>query len=197
MEHYFTNNTNLKSELRTINYTYGEQTLTFTSDLGVFSKDKIDFGSRLLVETFLRAKKSGISILDVGCGYGFIGLTLAKLSNTVSTLVDVNKRALHLAEMNAKKLGVKSTIYESDIYTNVTGKFDCIITNPPIRTGKETVMQFLIGAKDYLTENGELWFVMRKDQGAKSAIARLHDIYTEINIVEKSKGFYIIVCKSC
>lgn len=197
LEHYFTNNTNLKSELRTINYTYGEQTLTFTSDLGVFSKDKIDFGSRLLVETFLRAKKSGISILDVGCGYGFIGLTLAKLSNTVSTLVDVNKRALHLAEMNAKKLGVKSTIYESDIYTNVTGKFDCIITNPPIRTGKETVMQFLIGAKDYLTENGELWFVMRKDQGAKSAIARLHDIYTEINIVEKSKGFYIIVCKSC
>ena len=197
LEHYFTNNTNLKSELRTINYTYGEQTFTFTSDLGVFSKDKIDFGSRLLVETYLRAGKPGISILDVGCGYGFIGLTLAKLSNTVSTLVDVNKRALHLAEMNAKKLGVKSTIYESDIYTNVTGKFDCIITNPPIRTGKETVMQFLIGAKDYLTENGELWFVMRKGQGAKSAIANLATVYKEINIVEKSKGFYIIVCKSC
>ncbi len=197
LEHYFTNNTNLKSEFRTIIYKYGEHTLTFTSDLGVFSKDKIDFGSRLLVETFLRANKAGISILDVGCGYGFIGLTLAKLSNTVSTLVDVNKRALHLAEMNAKNMGVKSTIYESDIYTNVTGKFDCVLTNPPIRTGKETVMKFLIGAKDYLKENGELWFVMRKDQGAKSAIAKLTEIYAKVEVVEKSKGFYIIVCKSC
>ncbi len=196
MEHYFTNNANLKSEFRTIIYKYENNTLTFTSDLGVFSKDKIDFGSRLLVETYLRVGKKNVSILDVGCGYGFIGITLAKLSNTVSTLVDVNRRALHLAEMNAKKNGVNSTIYESDIYSNVSGSYDVILTNPPIRTGKETVMQFLIGAKDYLNENGELWFVMRKDQGAKSAIAKLADIYSSVSIIEKSKGFYIIVCKT-
>lgn len=196
MEHYFTNNANLKSEFRTIVYKYEDTTLTFTSDLGVFSKDKIDFGSRLLVETYLRVGKKNVSLLDVGCGYGFIGLTLAKLSNTDSTLVDVNRRALHLAQMNSKQNGVNSTIYESNIYSNVQGLYDVIITNPPIRTGKETVMHFLQDAKNFLKTDGELWFVMRKDQGAKSAIEKIREIYASVDVVEKSKGFYIIVCKN-
>lgn len=195
MEHYFTNNANLKSEFRTIVYKYEDKTLTFTSDLGVFSKDKIDFGSRLLVETYLRAGKKNVSLLDVGCGYGFIGITLAKLSNTDSTLVDVNKRALHLAQMNSKQNGVNSTIQESNIYSNVQGLYDVIMTNPPIRTGKETVMNFLTNAKDFLKTDGELWFVMRKDQGAKSAMEKIRSIYASVDVVEKSKGFYIIVCK--
>ena len=196
MEHYFTNNANLKSEFRTIVYKYEDTTLTFTSDLGVFSKDKIDFGSRLLVETYLRVGKKNVSLLDVGCGYGFIGLTLAKLSNTDSTLVDVNRRALHLAQMNSKQNGVNATIYESNIYSNVQGLYDVIFTNPPIRTGKETVMHFLQDAKNFLKPDGELWFVMRKDQGAKSAIEKIREIYASVDVVEKSKGFYIIVCKN-
>lgn len=196
MEHYFTNNANLKSEFRTIVYKYEDQTLTFTSDLGVFSKDKIDFGSRLLVETYLRVGKKNVSLLDVGCGYGFIGVTLAKLSNTDSTLVDVNRRALHLAQMNSKQNGVNSTIQESNIYSNVQGLYDVIMTNPPIRTGKETVMNFLTNAAKFLKPEGELWFVMRKDQGAKSAMEKIRSIYASVDVVEKSKGFYIIVCKN-
>lgn len=195
MEHYFTNNQNLKSDFRTIIYKYGDFSLEFTSDLGVFSKDKVDFGSRLLMETYFKSGRRDVTLLDVGCGYGIMGITLAKIMNTKSTLVDVNKRAVHLSKMNIKNNGVYAEAFESNIYDNVTGKFDCIITNPPIRAGKQTVMEFLFGAKEHLNENGELWIVMRKDQGAKSAIEKLKTIYN-VEIVEKSKGFLIIIAKN-
>ncbi len=195
MEHYFTNNDNLKSDFRTIIYKYNDYSLEFTSDLGVFSKDKVDFGSKLLMETFLNSDhNSNITLLDVGCGYGIIGITLSKIASVHSTLVDVNKRALHLAKMNAKNLGVDADIFESDVYSNVSGKYDVIITNPPIRAGKQKVMQFLLEAYDYLRDDGELWIVMRKDQGAKSAIEKMKNIYS-VEVREKSKGFFIIVAK--
>lgn len=194
MEHYFTNNDNLKSDFRTIIYKYADVTLEFTSDLGVFSKDKVDFGSRLLIETFIKCGKKSVSLLDVGCGYGIIGLTLACLMDVKPTLIDVNKRALHLAKMNAKHLGIDATIMESDAYSNVSHKYECIITNPPIRAGKPKVTEIIMNAYDNLLDNGELWIVMRKDQGAKSAIEKLKTIYS-VEVPEKSKGFYIICCK--
>lgn len=195
MEHYFTNNNNLKSCLRTIIYKRGEETMEFTSDLGVFSKDKVDFGSNLLIDTYIKKGRRDITLLDVGCGYGIIGIVLAKYMNTKSTLVDINKRAIHLTSMNIKNNGVDAKTFESDIYANVSNKFDVIITNPPIRTGKENVLEFLNGAKEHLEKNGELWFVIRKDQGAKSIIKILEDTY-KVEVLEKSKGFFIIVAKT-
>jgi 16S rRNA (guanine1207-N2)-methyltransferase len=195
MEHYFTNNSNLKSDFRTITYEYAGDTISFTSDLGVFSKDKIDFGSRLLVENYLKTGLPNIDILDVGCGYGFIGLTLAKFKNTNSTLIDINKRAVHLAEMNIKNNKiVNARAFESYIYENVTGKYDAIITNPPIRAGREVVMGILKGAADHLNDDGTLWFVIRKNQGAETIMKLLSDTYS-MEVVEKSKGFYIIIAK--
>ena len=102
LEHYFTNNENLKSELRKITYNYNGTELTFFSDNGVFSKDKLDFGSSLLLETFFKCKSPGnMKILDVGCGYGYMGIVIAKILGYEVTMCDVNKRALHLAEKNA------------------------------------------------------------------------------------------------
>ena len=195
MEHYFTNNDNLKSDFRNIVYKYGDFVMEFTSDLGVFSKDKVDFGSRLLMETYFKNGRRNVNVLDVGCGYGIMGISLSKIMDTKSTLVDVNKRAVHLSKMNIKSNKVNAEAFESDIYSNVTGKYDVIITNPPIRAGKQTVMTFLLGAKEHLAENGELWIVIRKDQGAKSAMEKLKEIYN-IEVLEKSKGFFIIVAKS-
>lgn len=195
MEHYFTNNNNLKSCLRTIIYKRGEETMEFTSDLGVFSKAKVDFGSNLLIDTYIKKGRRNITLLDVGCGYGIIGIVLAKYMNTKSTLIDINKRAIHLTSMNIKNNGVDAKTFESDIYANVSNKYDVIITNPPIRTGKENVLKFLNDAKEYLEENGELWFVIRKDQGAKSIIKILETTY-KVEVLEKSKGFFIIVAKT-
>lgn len=195
MEHYFTNNENLKSEFRTITFKINDISLDFTSDIGVFSKDKIDYGSRLLIETYLNHGRKDIDLLDVGCGYGIIGITLAKLMNTKSTMIDVNKRAVHLTNKNIKDNRVNATTFESDKYSNVTLKYDVVITNPPIRAGKQTVMDILLGAKEHLKENGELWIVMRKDQGAKSAMEKLKTAYN-VEVIAKSKGFFIIIAKT-
>ncbi len=190
-EHYFTNNGDLKSETRLIQYNYGDGVLEFTSDLGVFSKNKLDYGSRLLIENYIEHGRNNIDLLDVGCGYGFIGLSLARIKNTNSTMVDVNKRAVHLAKMNIKNNKIEhATAFESNIYESVEGLYDVVITNPPIRTGRETVLTFLRDSKKFLKPGGELWFVMRKDQGALTVAKKLEDLY-KIEIIAKSKGFFI------
>ena len=171
MEHYFTNNEQLKSELRDITYTLDDTNFTFISDNGVFSKNKIDYGSKFLVETMLKQiNKTHISILDMGCGYGFIGIVLAKKLDSLVTLADVNKRALHLAKENSKVNKVEAHIIESNIYDKISDTFDIIVTNPPIRAGKKVVEGMLLGASSYLKDDGELGCVIRKDQGAKSMV---------------------------
>ena len=194
MEHYFTNNENLKSEIRTINYSYDTNNFVFLSDLGVFSKDKIDYGSKVLVESYLKYNHDNKKILDVGCGYGFIGIVLSKVTNSYVEMVDVNKRALHLTERNINENKVNAKAYMSDAYQSVKDKYDVIITNPPIRAGKEKVLEILNGSVEHLNSGGELWFVIRKDQGAKSIVKVLNKELIVEN-TEKSKGFYIFRAK--
>ena len=194
MEHYFTNNEALKSEFRTITYKFQDSEFCFTSDNGVFSKNKIDFGSRFLVETFLKDNKKPTSILDVGCGYGFIGIVLAKILHCKVTLIDVNKRAVHLAKKNSKDNQVVTEVYESNCYDTIKDTYDVIITNPPIRAGKKIVLDILLKAKDYLNEEGCLWFVIRKDQGAKSIQKKLGETY-KIELLKKDKGFFVFKAK--
>ena len=192
MAHYFTDNSNLRSEMRTITYENKGDVFTFFSDLGVFSKDKIDYGSRLLVETILKKEIKANTILDVGCGYGFMGIVLSKKMGASIDMIDVNARAVHLAEKNIKENKIEGRAFLSDAYQEIKDSYDVIVTNPPIRAGKETVLRILRDAKLHLNKNGSLWFVIRKDQGAKSIMKNISDIYN-LNIEEKSKGFYIIL----
>ena len=194
MEHYFTNNSHLKSEIRTISYENKGIVFTFFSDLGVFSKDKIDYGSRVLVETIIQQGKKYNNILDVGCGYGFIGIVLGKLNEASVVFTDVNKRALHLCERNIKENKIKGEIVLSNAYENITETYDLIVTNPPIRAGKEVVLNIIRDARKHLKEDGELWFVIRKDKGVKSVIKCVEDIY-KTEVVKKDKGFYIVRAK--
>ena len=195
MNHYFTNNDNLKSNRRIINYTLNSTSFEFVSDNGVFSKNKIDYGSILLVETYLKNKKNITNFLDVGCGYGFISIVLAKILNISGLGIDVNNRALKLALENAKLNKVSVSFKESNIYENVEDKYDLIITNPPIRAGKQVVLAILKNAQKHLNPEGELWAVIRTDGGVKSIIKELSSTY-KIEIKEKSKGFYIFLAKS-
>lgn len=195
LEHYFSHNPHIKSELRTIKVRFNDLDLTFCSDNGVFSKDKIDFGSKTLIEELIKnCDYQFKTILDVGCGYGFMGISLAKKYNAKVDMVDVNERAIHLAKKNININKVEANAFLSNIYENVTDKYDLIVTNPPIRAGKQVVLTILKEAALHLANEGELWFVIRKDQGAKSIMKELENNY-DCQIIAKNKGFYVIKSK--
>lgn len=195
LEHYFSHNPHIKSELRTIKVRFNDLDLTFCSDNGVFSKDKIDFGSRTLIEELIKNCDYNFkTVLDVGCGYGFIGISIAKKFNCKVDMIDVNERAIHLTKKNISINKVEGNAFVSNIYENVKDKYDLIVTNPPIRAGKEVVLKILKEASMHLNPDGELWFVIRKDQGAKSIKKELENNY-ECLVVAKNKGFYVIKSK--
>ena len=195
MNQYFTNNENLKSELRVLKYSYGEYNFMLNSDLGLFSKDKIDEGSKTLIESYFIYGRKKVKVLDVGCGYGLIGITLAKIMNCEVDMIDINERAIHLSEMNIKNNKVNARVFKSDRYENIFDKYDVIITNPPIRAGKKIYLNIMNKAFDYLKKNGELWFVMKNKHGVKKVYQTLQET-KYCKIIRKNKGFYVISAKS-
>lgn len=192
MAHYYTDNQNLRSEKRTVHFDYYGQTLTFESDLGVFSKDAVDYGTRVLLNTFEPLKN--IHLLDVGCGYGTLSLSLATIGENVACdLVDVNSRALSLASLNAKRLGLDHVkVFESNCYQAITDCYDLIVSNPPIRAGKQVVHEILSGAYVHLKSGGELRVVIQKKQGAPSAKAKMEEVFGNCTILKRDKGYYIL-----
>lgn len=193
-DHYYTETPHAASEPIYWETQLKNKTFRFKTDRGVFSKNKIDFGSRLLIEEFAAGAPDG-PILDVGCGYGPIGLTLATLfPNKIVHLVDVNKRALSLAKENAALNNLKNVdIYESDRLVNVNERnFSVIVSNPPIRAGKQVVHDIFTQAVERLRQKGELWIVIQKKQGAPSALKKLEELFEEVEVVTKKKGYFII-----
>lgn len=194
MSQYF-DNVVLPSEIREYDTEVHGKRFKFKVDNGVFSKDKLDFGSRALIEGVLQLKIHG-NVLDLGCGYGTLSIILSSFSPSDTSFdgVDVNKRALHLANMNKKLNRVNNVnFFESDVYSNITKKYDFIITNPPIRAGKSVIYEMLDNAFNYLNTDGSLIFVMRKEHGAKSTYKHLEEIY-DIKEIYKKNGFFVFRC---
>lgn len=192
MAQYF-ENVNLRSNLNIIKVHVLGQEYSFYTDNGVFSKSKLDFGTRTLLENLPISELHG-RILDVGCGYGVIDIILGKITDAVYEGIDVNKRAIHLAEMNAKLNKINNvSFYESDTYSQVNKKYNYIITNPPIRAGKDIVYDIVMNARNHLESDGVLYIVIRKEQGAKSMIRDLMEYY-QAEIICKNKGFFVIKC---
>lgn len=195
-DHYFSNDPSSKSDRKRWEYTLRGSRFLFLSDHGVFSKNEVDFGSRLLIEAFQMPEAQG-DVLDVGCGYGPIGLSLAKeFQERVVHMVDVNERALGLAKENADNNRIGNVrIYQSSVYESVSGEYAAILSNPPIRAGKHVVHEILEKAVDHLVPGGELWIVIQKKQGAPSAMKKLEEAFDVVEVVEKKKGYYIIKSK--
>lgn len=166
------------------------ENMTFLTDAGVFSKKMVDFGSQLLLKC-LEVNK-GETVLDVGCGYGPLGLSLVKAYGVQATMVDINNRALDLARQNAERNKVEARIFQSNIYDQVEGKFDHVISNPPIRAGKQVVHEIIEKSKDFLEDDGDLTIVIQKKQGAPSAKSKMEDVFGNCEIVKKDKGYYIL-----
>ena len=190
MNHYYTNNPDIKSKEKKTFAIIKNQEYQFITDYGVFSKKGLDFGTRSLLEALPYERIDG-EVLDIGCGYGPIGIVVKKMTNAKVDMLDINKRSLCLAHKNATLNQVTVNIFESNLYENVSKQYDYIITNPPIRVGKEILYQILRDAKKHLKNQGSLIFVIHKDQGAKTTAKNLEEQY-QIRILKKNKGFYII-----
>jgi 16S rRNA (guanine1207-N2)-methyltransferase len=187
MSHYFTNDNIDSKEVKT-KCVISDYEFSFITDNGVFSKRGLDFGTRSLL---LSLKDISGDVLDFGCGYGPIGIFLKKKFDCNVDMIDINKRAIGLAIKNAALNNVSVNVFSSNIYDSVTKKYDFIITNPPIRVGKKILHKILFDAKKYLKENGKVFFVIHKDQGAKTLAKVLEKEY-KVEIVDKNKGFYVI-----
>lgn len=193
MAYYFDSNPNTISKEKIINVIIQNKKFSFITDNSVFSKKGLDFGTRTLLESLDISEIAG-KILDFGCGYGPIGIFLASFGKEVD-MIDINKRALNLTLKNAKRNNVKVNAFISNIYDQVHEKYDYIISNPPIRVGKDTLYQILFGATKFLNKGGHLIFVVHKDQGAKTLAKKLETKYV-VEIRDKNKGFYVIDCQS-
>lgn len=191
MAHYFTNEENLKSEKEKVIAEINGIPFYFYTDNGVFSKGELDFGTELLLKNFKYDNPNNKTLLDIGCGCGPIGIYASHLGFAVD-MSDVNKRAIHLSKMSLKEQNLNANVFESDAYQNINSKYDYIVSNPPIRVGKEKLYEIIMGAKDHLTDNGELWIVVRKQQGAESLIRDMKKVYKSVEVITKKKGFYII-----
>lgn len=197
MNHYFSDNRHLAENRKEISFRFWCFNYSFITDNGVFSKTGVDYGTKVILETLYDRNELGNKILDVGCGYGPIGIVLKKIyPEKQFEMVDVNPRAVLLAQENARRNEVDVNIHESNVYENIHGtNYSDIITNPPIRAGKKVIYKIFEDAHQHLDHNGCLWVVIRKQQGAESAIKKIKEIFDNCEVVNKDKGYFILKAK--
>jgi len=194
MSYYFDNDPQVQSQIREIKFTLFDKEYTYYTDNGVFSKSRIDEGTYIFLKVLVPLHLSG-NILDLGCGYGPIGLTIAQNSLQARVdLADINSRALALASKSIAKLNLTTrvTCLQSDIYEKIEGPYDSIVVNPPIRAGKVVINQMFSGAKQFLIDGGSLYVVIRRKQGAESALKYIETVFDNVSVLHKEKGYWII-----
>lgn len=197
MEQYFQKNPTSKREERIIPYTFKQEKFMFASDNGVFSKEKVDFGTHFMLETFIgQEEKKELELLDAGCGIGTVGVVLAKFFPQSNVLLfDINERAVELAKKNLVLNHVKNAqVIASDCFSQVHAQFDAILLNPPVRSGKQNVFRFYEEAYQHLKHAGKLYVVIQKKQGAPSSKDYLSQLFRQCDVIEKKAGYHILRC---
>ena len=189
-DHYYTENPNSAHDERRIALRALGNDLTFVTDAGVFSRDGLDRGTEVLLEALPPLEGR---VLDLGCGWGAVGVALGKRYPALDiVMTDINSRAVELARRNLAENGVTAAVLQGDGFDAVEGRFDAIVTNPPIRAGKAVIYGLFARARDYLEPDGALYVVIRKQQGAPSALKYLKEIYSRAETVDRDSGFHVL-----
>lgn len=196
MGQYFTNDSSIESKERLIEYTFKNERIKLYSDNGVFSKNRIDFGTNVLLNS-LDDLSNINSVLDVGCGIGTIGICIQKKYKNIHVdMIDVNERAIGLAIKNIKQNALTNAFaFISNMYENVNNTYDMIISNPPIRAGKQIVHQVVIEGFTHLNDNGCIYIVIQKKQGAESMKNKMMEVFNNVEVVNKESGYLILKSK--
>ena len=191
MSYYFTSNNGKQPNRKKITFRFLASMETFISDDGVFSKDTLDFGSRVLLENLVPRTLEG-ELLDLGCGIGYIGILLKKYHPELKvSMVDINETAVELARENSRLYGQDNSVLVSDGLSAVEGQFDIIVTNPPIRTGKDNIYRLFKEGFSHLKAQGKMYVVIRKKQGAESAVRYLGTL-GKTEVIDRVKGYWIL-----
>ena len=193
MSHYYDFDNNLKSNKRVVSMYLNDIKLSFTTDIGVFSNSEIDYGSFTFLKALLKEEKVK-TLLDVGCGYGTLGITLKYFDKCDEVdMVDINERAVLLTKENIENYKFSnSNCFVSNGFESITKKYDRIVINPPIRAGKEVIYKMYEQASISLVPGGSFWIVIQQKHGAPSTIKKLETLFKKVEITYKKKGFYII-----
>ena len=195
MSHYFVSDDTLEHAYQTIAFDMRHVRLTLTTDRGVFSRNYIDYGTKVLIEnlTLDHVKKA----LDMGCGYGPVGLFIASYDSAIDVVLsDVNERAIELVKKNMSDNHIAhAKPVLSNAFEHIDDSFDLIVTNPPIRAGKDTVFSIYEGAYNHLNDHGSSYVVIQKKQGAPSSVKKLEEIFGNCEILEKSKVYWVLLAK--
>ncbi len=196
MQHYFIDKDHLESDFFEFNDEILDYKLCFRSCDSIFSKDKIDEGTRTLINTITKECELKGTGLDLGCGLGVISIALIKRFGVQFDMVDINATAVRLAKENLMKNNVQhnARAFVSDGFSEVTDIYDFIVTNPPIKTGKQLLFTMMTDSIDHLKSGGQLILVIRKDHGMESLKKHLTAIYNNCEIIERNKGYYILKC---
>ena len=192
-EHYYSENPGVAHDEREVIFEVLDQSLRCTTDAGVFSRDGLDMGTRILLEALPELHGR---ILDLGCGWGPVGTALGKrYPGAQIVLTDVNSRATELAARNLAANGVtNAAVVQGDGFAAVEGGFDAIVLNPPIRAGKAVIYALFAEAAKHLRADGALYIVIRKQQGAESAQKHLSSIYADVERIAREKGYWVLRC---
>ena len=194
MNHYYTDNSDLDSDRKEFTYYFGNEVFRFTTDIGVFSKNNVDYGSYILIRSIVD-KDLGATLLDLGSGYGPIGIILKRFHpDTEVEMVEVNSRAVELSRLNGVNNKTDIKVHLCDDITALPHKFDTITLNPPIRAGKAVIYGLYEKSKIMLNEGGHLYIVIRKAQGAKSSKDKLETLFASVRIIERDSGYYVLDC---
>ena len=192
MTHYYTDNSELPSNRKNFDYYFDNEKFIFTTDNGVFSKNNVDYGSYLLIKSTYK-RVLGKSLLDLGCGYGPVGIIIKRFNPDIDvTMVDVNSRAIELAEINGSLNKTKIKVHLCENILTLDTLFDSIILNPPVRAGKVVIYDLYDKAYQCLKESGSLYIVIQKKQGADSSTKKLSEIFKTVNILDKDGGYRVI-----
>ena len=192
MSHYFTDNSNLEHDYKTIEYFINDEKFIFKTDKGVFSRENVDKGTDILLNILIKEKING-SVLDVGTGYGVIAIVIKRFFTKTDVVgIDINPRAVELALSNALNANSDIKFLVSDRFKNIKENYDNIIINPPIRSGKSNIYSMFKESYEHLNKNGSLWIVIRKKQGSKSAFMEIKKIFNNCDVVKSKKGYEIL-----
>jgi 16S rRNA (guanine1207-N2)-methyltransferase len=189
--HYFSEDSPARHDIKKIVYRYADREFVFTTDAGLFSKDRVDRATDILLGAI--PPLSG-TLLDMGCGYGCIGIVLAKTYSLELTQADVSQAAVELTKLNCGGNGVDSAVIKSNCFDSIEGSFDTIVINPPIHAGKAVTYKMYESSAAHLNGGGRLYVVTLKKHGAESTRAKLMDIFGSCETIYKKKGYYIFCC---